>query len=46
MSACSDGFAICVSILINLQKFEVYAQLKCPKEMLKNFHINADCTTK
>ena len=46
MSACSDGFAICVSILINLQKYEVYAQLKCPKEMLKNFHINADCTTK
>ena len=37
MSACSDGFAICVSILINLQKYEVYAQLKCPREMLQNF---------
>ena len=37
MSACSDGFAICVSILIPLQKYEVYAQLKCPREMLQNF---------
>ena len=39
MSACSDGFAICVSILIPLQKYNVYAQLKCPREMLQNFAL-------
>ena len=38
MSACRDGFAICVKYSDqSSEKYEVYAQLKCLREMLQKF---------